>query len=399
MPMRRALESALVENPDDLATHRAHADYLSDQGDPRGEFISLQLQREECASQSDSLALQAREEQLWQQHGRDWLGSLAPFLLDQGEYISYEWTFRRGWLDTLDVMYLEPPFAEALAQAPEARLLSGLRIYNASAPTPLAERPFWDMDPEEPEAEDPDHPANDCIEPLVPSEHLRNLRKLHIGGTEFLAEHPEDLEDKDPRTFLSVSGVGVAGWVAHLPRLQELRLLVVGLDTERLFGLRNLEQLRILQVYDASRYPLAEFAANPAVARLTHLLLQPRKLFPGEDAHIQLNDVRALVRSPHLPSLTHLTIRLSDMGDAGVEVLLASGILRQLEVLDLRYGQISDAGASRLAACPDVARLKQLNLSNNRLSERGETFLRSAGVNLLADEQGYGSDLFETDLE
>src|SRR5262249_27001983 len=32
--MREALESALVEKPDDLASHMAYADYLSEQGDP-----------------------------------------------------------------------------------------------------------------------------------------------------------------------------------------------------------------------------------------------------------------------------------------------------------------------------------------------------------------------------
>ena len=31
--LRQALESALVENPDDLATHRAYADLLMEQGD------------------------------------------------------------------------------------------------------------------------------------------------------------------------------------------------------------------------------------------------------------------------------------------------------------------------------------------------------------------------------
>ena len=47
LSLRDALESALVENPDDLATHYAYADYLQEQGDPRGEFIQLQLALED----------------------------------------------------------------------------------------------------------------------------------------------------------------------------------------------------------------------------------------------------------------------------------------------------------------------------------------------------------------
>src|SRR5437016_5949383 len=41
--LREALESALVANPDDLASHMAYADYLIEQGDPWGELIRVQL--------------------------------------------------------------------------------------------------------------------------------------------------------------------------------------------------------------------------------------------------------------------------------------------------------------------------------------------------------------------
>jgi uncharacterized protein (TIGR02996 family) len=42
-PTRAALETALFDHPDDLATHMAYADLLREQGDPRGEFIQVQL--------------------------------------------------------------------------------------------------------------------------------------------------------------------------------------------------------------------------------------------------------------------------------------------------------------------------------------------------------------------
>lgn len=43
LSVRDALESALVDDPDNLATHYSNADYLLEQGDPRGELIQLQL--------------------------------------------------------------------------------------------------------------------------------------------------------------------------------------------------------------------------------------------------------------------------------------------------------------------------------------------------------------------
>src|SRR5581483_4800010 len=38
-----AFERALADDPDDLAGWSAYADYLAEQGDPRGEFMQVQL--------------------------------------------------------------------------------------------------------------------------------------------------------------------------------------------------------------------------------------------------------------------------------------------------------------------------------------------------------------------
>src|ERR671932_402591 len=46
-PTQKALEQALAENPDDRAAHSAYADYLAEQGDPRGELIQTQLAMED----------------------------------------------------------------------------------------------------------------------------------------------------------------------------------------------------------------------------------------------------------------------------------------------------------------------------------------------------------------
>src|SRR5262245_31263738 len=46
-PLQRSLEAALAEDPGDVAAHSAYADYLQEQGDPRGEFIQVQLALEE----------------------------------------------------------------------------------------------------------------------------------------------------------------------------------------------------------------------------------------------------------------------------------------------------------------------------------------------------------------
>ena len=82
-PLRDSLERALDESPDDLASHMAYADLLSEEGDPHGEFIQLQLRLEDRGVPPDERRkLKAREKQLLKQHEREWLGGLAEYVLD-----------------------------------------------------------------------------------------------------------------------------------------------------------------------------------------------------------------------------------------------------------------------------------------------------------------------------
>jgi uncharacterized protein (TIGR02996 family) len=134
---RQAFERSLAANPDDRATHAAYADWLTEQGDPRGEFIQVQLAlEEEKRGPGERKELQAREKELLDRHQREWLGELAPYLLDQkdvdewrlkrGEGYRFAWA--RGWLDTVEVPMLRTGFARLLGQAPAARLLRRLAI-------------------------------------------------------------------------------------------------------------------------------------------------------------------------------------------------------------------------------------------------------------------------------
>ena len=137
--LRDALEAALVEDPDDLATHRAYADYLQEQGDPRGEFIQVQLALEDPGKTADERqALQARERDLLAEHRRDWLGSLADELLGPVDKPwdlwaesarPYEIQFARGWLDRIILSQCGNPAAERAGRSvmPGARVAAAAR--------------------------------------------------------------------------------------------------------------------------------------------------------------------------------------------------------------------------------------------------------------------------------
>ena len=47
MTPREAMEAALFDDPDDVVRHAAYADMLIEDGDPRGDFIRIQLQLED----------------------------------------------------------------------------------------------------------------------------------------------------------------------------------------------------------------------------------------------------------------------------------------------------------------------------------------------------------------
>jgi hypothetical protein len=92
-----------------------------------------------------------------------------------------------------------------------------------------------------------------------------------------------------------------------------------------------------------------------------------------------------------LAALRHLALRLLGFGDAGVEELIASGLIDRLQGLDLCRCRITDEGAELLAHCPAVGRLEYLHLDNNYLSEAGIDALASAGVQV-SRQQHFAED-------
>jgi uncharacterized protein (TIGR02996 family) len=372
LSLRDALESALVENPDDLATHYAYADFLQEQGDPRGEFIQVQLALEDPdRTTTERQKLQQRERELLAEHGRKWLGVLADELLGPAEEPwelldehdirrPYEFRFARGWLDRI-VTLVSTGWGHRLGMllctAPESQLLRLLHLA----------------------------PDDGVIQQLIRSPFLNNLRVLRVsGGVDWLDEFE----------FRELSKL-----VEKLPRLEELCLFARNYDAARLFSLDNLRHLRSLTVYHLDApYPLEMLADNPTLRNLTHLLLAPGNLEPDTSPNplIDLAGVRAVIQSQHLRGLTHLLLHRSNLGDVGCTEIVTSGILKRLKVLDLRRGEITDAGASILADCPDLRRLESLDIERNALTQAGIDALRRVlGPALRGDNQQTAEELTE----
>ncbi len=381
-----AFEAGLLDHPHDLARWSAYSDYLTEQGDPRGEFMQVQLALEdESLSAADRKKLTAAEAKMLKAHEREWLGPLAAFTVDAEKEKSWRrrggqtelppvlHTFERGWLRKLEFFDLTVNQARALVTCPEARLLSELIVVGVAYDDQFTPGPDVPADAGEDDQQG--------LHALLHCPHLPAVRSLRLG--ELMHESQGD----------EYSNCHFAGRLAHhfvkqMPRLEQLDLYTYGTDSDKLFPL-SMPNLRSLTLFHSTSYPLDKLASNPTLTNLETLRFHPHALeLDGRStAYIGLSELRAVCRSKHITKLTHLCLRVADFGDDGVKELIDSGVFQRLKVLDLRAGCISDAGARLLAASPHIKQLEFLNLRNNALGAAGVSAIQSTKVNADLSQQ------------
>jgi uncharacterized protein (TIGR02996 family) len=399
--LREALEAALVEHPDDLASHMAYADHLAEEGDPRGEFIQVQLALEDPRRPAgERKRLQEREQELLRAHAAAWLGRLAAHVDSNMQFWSYR--FARGWLDELSFSMLPVRLARDVAQEPATRLLRRLAIGD---PITSSNAFLYGMEDETAAAlgdMEGDERADALVE-VARSPYLGNLRAFHLGDTGGFVENASEAVTLNTRYDLYLAGYETWEFIGRLPRLEVLDLCTSTLGLRDLFA-SKMPQMRVLQVYLSDDYPLDVLAANKSLGRLTHLSLHPLPLLrgEGESSVLPLRKVREVLFSTNLPSLTHLRLHQSDLGDEGCAEIVRSRILLRLKFLDLARGCITDAGARTLAGCPDLPNLEVLDVSCNALTRAGITALERTGITVRASDQHAPDDdehLYEGEME
>jgi uncharacterized protein (TIGR02996 family) len=368
---REMLEAAIAADFDDLAAHAAYADLLAEQGDPRGEYIQLRLALED-QNQSPRLLREWEERAtgLLRRHERDWLGSLAPFLLDRPRPTvepvapNIEFTFRRGWLAELDVQDVRHAFTTVLARAPEIRMLQALSLRSTGRVN--------NYDP---------------LVPLLVCPHLGTVKRFTLG---------------DPEAYLcSASGSLAVSLVTQMGQLRELDLRAHGVGARLLFS-QPLPHLSGLHV-DFLGFPwLGALAENPSLTNLQRLSLWVRDAtvppeppdpteigepLPHAPDEFAAAEMRPFLAAQHFSRLTNLTLRTELLGDAGCAEIARSGALRRLKRLDLRNCGITDAGAEALARSPDLGHLDWLDVGANRLTPAGVARLQEAEIRVQWDSQ------------
>ncbi len=376
VPQAEAFEAGLLDHPHDPARWAAYSDYLTEQGDPRGEFMRVQLALEdESLTAADRKKLKKAEAELLAAHEREWLGPLAAFTVDAEKAKSWRWegelppvrhTFEQGWLRKVEFTDLTVNQARALAACADARLLRELVV------DLLAYEDEFEPGPDVPEdAEE----GETGLYALCRCPHLGAVRAFRLG-------EPAELDDEYGGRC-HTSGDLAHHLVKQMPRVETLELHAHRVDASKLFAL-PMPHLRTLSLLHSDNYPLDRLAANKSLANLEMLQCHPHAMEYDDaenGAYIRLEHLRAICRSPHLKKLNHLCLRLSDFGDAGVKEIVDSGLLGRLKVLDLRGGCISDAGLALLAASSHLKGLEFLNLQRNALTAAGVRRIQATGVN------------------
>lgn len=364
MTTREALEAALVVTPDDVALHAAYADYLLEQGDPRGEFIRLQLAKEDRNQPVTKLReLEDAAHKLLQAHDREWLGDLWQFVqrppsarsvaVPMEPNVDVSW--RRGWIDGIRITQLSGEVVQAVASSPLTRLLGSLTVVRD-----------WYAYPDSQEEER----AFFGLQPLADAGRVGNLRHFEMGSAE---------------ERVAAVAWDVDNLVASMHNLESIRLCVDQFSESGLFGgdYSKLHTINITDNIPRSRFYI--LGMNDGLPNLKRLCLDTVAIMPdrvelgAEREPITPNELSMFFGTRHLKALEYFTFRNGEFGDAGVEELLSSGFITRLKGLDLCRCNITDTGAELLARHPHTPKLEYLHLDNNLLSPIGIDALEAVG--------------------
>jgi uncharacterized protein (TIGR02996 family) len=354
MTDRAAFLRAICERPHDDAPRLVYADWLDEHGDPRGEFIRLQIDLARLpAAASHRAALAQRGVQLLDDHKSAWEAELPPHYR---QVVGYE----RGF----PVVELSLADGRAFLDAYRASALSDL--------VPGYHLRLWEVRPAELDelalspglarltglACQPDGWRRGVLPRLLSSPYLTNLSELRLAG------------------HAGAESVRALAAAAHLTRLRTLDLRGSRLtndDVERLAGVAGLDNLSALWLGDgeddqnflgpAGARALAE---SPCFANVAELQLCRNPL--GDEGGVEL-------AAADWPRLADLHLSRCRLGPESAAALIGAPGLAGLRGLDLAGNDLGDVGAAALALSPALGRLRTLDLSDNAIGEDGAVAL------------------------
>ena len=195
MTSREAMEAALLDDPDDLVRHAAYADMLIEDGDPRGDFIRIQLQLEdEMLAAEVRKDLEAQSAAILKLHEREWLGLLCHSVYPKKvrpDSRGFHIFWRRGWIDSAFLIDVELRSISQLLDAPIARFLREITSSNSNSVTRRIASAAWtNLTTLRIHGTDESRIA---AKALAANEFLPRLAHLVLDGTDFDQTNPESV--------------------------------------------------------------------------------------------------------------------------------------------------------------------------------------------------------------
>ena len=126
---REALEAALAAEPESVALHSAYADLLIEEGDPRGEYIRLELMLEDSGlNVKQRRSLKQKAESILKANEREWLGPLYQYVNSQlySQHAELKWV--RGWIESISFLSMYLFNLDDLRHCPVIRMLRGISL-------------------------------------------------------------------------------------------------------------------------------------------------------------------------------------------------------------------------------------------------------------------------------
>jgi len=346
----------IINDPRNAGERLIYADILDERGDPRGEFIRVQLALEAQwgnaaprISREKRAVLENRQQELLELYREVWANNI-PELLWHGHYGSSCAYFAGGFLDNFNI----------IDESRAAVLFSNMREICLN--NPITGMRFY--------------PSNDYEFSLltINNDHLRqiaemapNLRSLELHGNQEIGP-------------LTVDDDGINAYVSQLLSLEHLGIFHTEITSAGLAAIGKMPCLRSLSFLDNGRFGAAGYAAISAKGSLESLDIRGNTQFLSHIGNMaSLRNLELFghhITDSELDSISPMNLKsllftsMRQVSDAGFSHL---GRIAGLEHLHIWNWAENDRGI-RQAACENIGKLERLKTLNIRA-------LDAAGIN------------------
>lgn len=332
---------AMVKAPWEDAPRLVYADWLTENDDPRGEFIVLQCRLASGRlGPKDVKAAKAREAELLDAHREEWFGPLEKWLREHDSYALSHVKLRRGFVSSCRLTVQQPDDLATLFQ--KAPLLEELELRG---------------------------------EPVAPVPQLAQLERLEAEGDVAESVLPA-LASAASLERLQLSMRPAQALTLDLSRCPKLHSLWFG--AERVTQVKLPPTVRAVRwtgdctaLLKALSQPLTTLALSGAVVSEELLAVLKRcaptlEVLALDGAKFGKGQLATMLGIPW-PRLKSLDVSNVGLGLEGAKLVAAMKAPR-LELLDLTYTRITDAGAVAVLSSPLLDTLKEVSLRANKLT-------------------------------